>query len=444
MSYKTSALKQVRLPKFITDVASMVGSRFVLLLLGVLGSVVIARLLGPEQKGILTTVLAVPGMVLGFADLGVRQAATYFLGKKLRSDQDILSTLAFLTVVTSGFALVLIFAIYLITGLPSRYGWIVVMIPLGIVPFRLVTSYGSGVLLAKQRIQELALVNVFHKVAYLLLLIPLITVLLRYVEWVLFAELLAVSIGALYVIRAIKKYGSLRPRYIDQLPWTLIKRGVAYAGALFILSLNYRIDILLLERLATVRDVGIYSVGVGLAEMLWMLPAAISTVNFARSSASGNAQDHAHKTAKVLRVAFWVALFPTLGLYFLAPTLIPLIYGIDFADSAYIVQAILLGVWFGLIFKILHSDLAGRGKPEVALWVFALTLVINIGLNLWWIPLFQGLGSAWASSISYTIGAVVFSIIYAHISKVNVGELFLPGVSDFQYITRKFSRRPKL
>ncbi len=83
----------------------------------------------------------------------------------------------------------------------------------------------------------------------------------------------------------------------------------------------------------------------------------------------------------IMRITLWGSLLPCMLLYFLAPWLVPAIYGDAYAKSSDVIQAIMLGVWMALIFKVLNSDLAGRGKPQAALWVYALALLINIALK---------------------------------------------------------------
>lgn len=75
--------------KFMLDIVSLSGSRFVSIGLTFVVGVMVARLLGPEGKGIMTTALVIPGIVLSFADLGLRQAITYYMGKKIFEDQQI-------------------------------------------------------------------------------------------------------------------------------------------------------------------------------------------------------------------------------------------------------------------------------------------------------------------------------------------------------------------
>src|SRR5690606_21174603 len=69
-----------------------------------------------------------------------------------------------------------------------------------------------------------------------------------------------------------------------QLPidWDPIKRllslGVTYAITLLVINLNYRLDIILLDKLSTSYEVGIYSKGASITQFLWHIPMIFSTI----------------------------------------------------------------------------------------------------------------------------------------------------------------------
>ncbi len=57
-------------------------TRIILLLSGVLSSIIIARLLGPEGKGILTVIITSIGLLALGGNLGIGGANVYLLGQK--------------------------------------------------------------------------------------------------------------------------------------------------------------------------------------------------------------------------------------------------------------------------------------------------------------------------------------------------------------------------
>lgn len=425
-------LRRLNINNFVKDVASLSSSQIIGLGLSFFTSVLVARLLGPEKKGIVVTILTIPSLISVFADLGIRSATTYFMGKHIYDDQTILSNLAVLTLIISIISVVVAVLIYHWDALPQQYGWVVIAIALVILPLKLVSILGNSVLLAKQHIRALAVASILEQTIYLIVVVSLAISKSIQVASILSAQVFAACVSAIYIVTVVRQYGRLRLAFSPELTWRLLKLGFVYAAALFVLNINYRVDVILLQRLSNDSEVGIYSVGVTIAELLWLVPQALSTVNFARSSATQNSLDYAHKTAIVMRVAFWGGLIPSALLFLCAPPAITFIYGEAYIKSGVVVQAILPGVLMALFFKVLNSDLAGRGRPDAAFWVYGAVAILNIALNIWLIPIYGCLGSAWASTVSYSTGAIIFVFVYSRISQMSPSEVFLPRLSDFQ------------
>lgn len=370
-------MKKIRISKFLTDAGSLSTSKIFLLIIEFSIGILVARLLGPEGKGIVTTALVIPGIVLSFTDLGLRQATTYFLGKKIYDDQQIISTVTFSIIFTSILGIACTLVVYIISGLPSRYGWPVILIPLGMIPTSLALSFTNGILMAKRDIKIVSVLNVIPNVIYVVWILFLLIFHGMRVELVLLGYVGSKVIAAVYILSFIRKYGSLKPVYLKDILCNMLKKGVIFAVALFVISLNYSVDIIILEKLTNSTQVGIYSIGVSIANMIWLVPNAIHMVNFSYSANASDSMEYAKKTAFLLKLVIWASVIPLMVLFFLSPYVIPWIYGAGYTTSGLVVQAILPGVWTMLIFKILNSDLAGRGHPEAALWVYILAAGIN-------------------------------------------------------------------
>ncbi len=433
-------MKKVRLPSFLIGVASLFGSRLILLVLNFLSGVLIARLLGPEKEGVLTTAVVIPGLILSFANLGLMQVATYFLGQRLYDDQAVISTVMWLTLLTSVLSIGGVFLVYQIMAFHQLYGWDVLVLSLGLIPTGLIVNYCYGILFAKRQVHKVAIASILAEFAFCVFAVWFFVINIDQIVLVLLARVLCTLIPAGYVLLMVRKYGDLTPRYVPRLPWEMVKKGSAYAIALFILGLNYRVDVILLGRMTNPVEVGIYSVGVRWAELLWMLPSALTMVNFSYSATAQDDLESAQKTAKILRMTLWLAVPPLFFLYVISPNIIPWIYTNQFAASSSVIQAILPGVWMMLIVKVLNSDLSGRGRPGMALWVFVCALIINVFLNIWWAPLFGSVGSAWASTLSYTTAAVLFAVRYTQVSRLKLSELFMLRKDDIQSFRSIFVR----
>ncbi len=232
----------------------------------------------------------------------------------------------------------------------------------------------------------------------------------------------------------IRKSFKIRFRIHKEILKSLLKLGLLFSVSFFIIQLNYRIDILLLEKLKDATEVGLYSIGASIAEQLWQLPLAISIVVFSRTASGKDKAEMTETTAVLLRLSFIFAVVAAIAMYFLVPYLIPPIFGDEYIPSIRILQLILPGIIMVVIFRILSGHIAGLGKPEITLYIFLPALVLNILLNLLWIPEYGGRGAAMATNVSYAAGSIGYMFAYARIVKVPLLEIITYKRTDFTQI----------
>src|SRR5690606_2722371 len=83
--------------------------------------------------------------------------------------------------------------------------------------------------------------------------------------------------------------------------WKIIKSilslGIVYAVSLLVINLNYKVDVILLDKLSNPFELGIYSKGSSITQYLWQIPMLLSTIVFARSAVSKNDVQFSYKVA---------------------------------------------------------------------------------------------------------------------------------------------------
>jgi O-antigen/teichoic acid export membrane protein len=211
----------------------------------------------------------------------------------------------------------------------------------------------------------------------------------------------------------------------------LLSLGLVYAFALIINVLNYSFDAILLDKLSTSYELGIYARGAGLAQYLWQIPLILGTIVFARSSISKDGRKYSLKALQLMRLSFVVVMVLCALLYFVSPLVIHLLYGPEFSGSVNILRILLPGVLLLTTFKVLNMDLAGKGKPLIAVKAMLPALLINIVLNILWIPKYGGRGAAVASMISYTFATLLFVFFYSNETKISLRQIIFYKKSDF-------------
>lgn len=178
--------------------------------------------------------------------------------------------------------------------------------------------------------------------------------------------------------------------------------GQLSAVAYFLLL---RLDQALVLKWHGAAEVGIYSVGVHAAEMLWLLPGAMTPLLVHSSAASAADPDRDRTASRAVRLGILVTLAAAVPLAVVAGPLLSLLAGGAYADSAAALRALLPGVVAFAPGAVLSGDFIGRGKPHWNTQASLLTVGVNLVAGLLLIPGHGAVGAAWSSSIAYTCGS---------------------------------------
>ena len=217
-----------------------------------------------------------------------------------------------------------------------------------------------------------------------------------------------------------------------------------YAISLLVINLNYKIDIILMDRLSTDYETGIYAKGAELVELLWQIPMIVSTIVFARSATAKEGVQFSRKVVHLLRISLMLAAGASIAFVLFADHIMRLMFGQQFVPSAQVVVVLLPGVLMLVFFKVLNMDLAGKGKPWIALKAMTPSLLINVALNFLWIPPYGAIGAALASTISYSVAGVVFMIAYSSETTIAIKDMLRFRLTDFEPLFRIVRSRTRM
>jgi O-antigen/teichoic acid export membrane protein len=294
-------------------------------------------------------------------------------------------------------------------------------------------SFG-GIFIGREQIGRSNYINWFSEFLHLVAVVLFVWILDMKVAGALLAILVSHAYITIWALFILNRDNGFRLKINKDILKSLLSMGLLFAMSFGIIQLNYRIDILLLQELSTMDEVGYYSLGVSIAEKLWQLPLAIGVVLMSRTVNTDDQQKINEMTARLVRVALLAMLISCVILFVLSPYLLPAIWGEKFRPSIMTIQYILPGILFISVYRILHSRLAGIGKPQVSIYVFTPALILNVLLNLWWIPLYGAFGAVMATNASYSLGTLAYVFVYSKIVKMPVAEIFRYRKNDFAFI----------
>ena len=192
----------------------------------------------------------------------------------------------------------------------------------------------------------------------------------------------------------------IQPRKVDRAVLRrLLRMSPTFLGLMLLAAAVSRIDFILLSKLGTLRDVGLYSGAYRIYELALMAPMLASYVLFpmlARTLAASET-DFNQLTRGAFRTYIVVGLPMALLLAFLAPTLIVLLFGKPFAEAAIVLQLLSVAPVLAGLDQILTSVQLARHRQGDDLFVLGLACGAYVILLCVLIPLYGFIGAAIAT-----------------------------------------------
>lgn len=413
--------------------------------LGLCASILIARVLGPTNKGIYALIVLMPAILLKFGTLGIDASNVYFSGNRKYTISSIGSNSLFYGVFL-GLALIFIFWIVSKTemyqnfistkNLNTSYIWLLILT----LPFSLVSGLLNSILVGREKVIQFNGLRILGICLQVLFLVILLLLLDLGVFGAILVSVVICPINAVLMIIFVNKIEKVKFSFNSRFLSDSLKYGTkAYFGNLA-QFLNYRLDIFLVAYFLNVADVGYYSLAVGMAEKSWMIPGSIATILLPRVS-SIKIKDANNLTPKVSRLTLFIVSVIALGLLFVCKPVIRIMYGYLYLPSVKPFMLLLPGIVALSVSKILTADLAGRGKPEFGTLAALISLAVNIPLNIYLIPRWGIAGAAFASTVAYSLATLISLIAFLKISGNSLLDTLIIKKQDIRiYILPKLQR----
>ncbi|MBC7293551.1 MAG: polysaccharide biosynthesis C-terminal domain-containing protein [Thermoleophilia bacterium] len=125
-----------------------------------------------------------------------------------------------------------------------------------------------------------------------------------------------------------------------------------------------------------------------------------------------------------------------LALVLLSRWLVLLLYSEAFLGAVSALQALLVGTVALSAGRVLSNDISGRGFPRLNIYTGVAAVVTNVLLNLLWIPRYEIIGAAWASTVSYTVSFLGALYFYCRLSGNRWTVVVIPQRGDWALFRR--------
>lgn len=417
-------------------------------LLQLVTTILIGRLMGPEGNGAFAIALLVPTALSTFLTLGIPTANVYLVGSGRHSllTACIGNLRVWLGLVLGGLA----FGAYLIAVHGQRVfptvDASVLWIALGSYPSMLLMNLALSLLQAQERFRQYNLAFISLPTTQLgLSAVYLLLYGGRSLEHLAWIQLAAATLGAFvacaFLISHVRPLRNTRTGYVAP----AVRYGVKAHLSNILSYVNHKIDIFLVNFFLGAQSAGIYVVASQISERLWLLSQGLSTALLPRLSSMSD--EEARRVLTPLLTRWILALTAAAGLLLalVAPVVIRLLFGDDFASADRVIQILVPGIAVGAASRVIASDFSARGRPELSMYTSWIAVIVNTAGNIVLIPILGVDGAAISTSFAYILNLALRCLMYKWLTGVRIGSCLLLSRSDvrtlWQYLARRRSQR---
>jgi len=407
----------------------------------------LARLLGPDGRGVYSLLLLLPSTLFAIGQLGLPSALTFFAGagRSLRS----------LVVAAIGLGATLggLLLIAAMVALPSLQPMLFSAAPLQLLqvatlalPIQLAASFFGSILWGRQLVGPYSRVLAVQSVGWLLAVAGLVGIGGLGVEGALAGFLLVTGGGAAAVValvlreraREADKDGTDGAAHEPVGVGSLLGYGLRLYPAGLTTFLSYRADLFLLSALrGDAAAIGLYALAVSFAEISFQVPDSVATVLYPRVAGTERA-DADRMAPSMARFTLLVTVVAALALIPLAWLAIRIALP-AFEDSLMPFLILLPGTVALGLSKVLSGYISGLGRPEPVSAIAATALAMNLLVNVILIPPLGIAGAALASMTSYTLHAILTIGLASRLSGAPYRDFISPGRAELRRLVDRLA-----
>ena len=361
---------------------------------------VISRQLGPAMFGVFSFLTTVVISANCFSSLGLDVWMVREITKAPEKAKENLSAILGLKVGTSLVVITLIFLMFRATELSERTLNLLGMLSISLI-FNSVSQtlwhYGDC-------FKEFIYHSFLWAASNIIKSLTGITMVLFYQELgmliigIVFAEALGLLLSV-YVIR--RKYGKFAPQFQFWSAWKILKQSAPIGLGVIFSVLYFRLDTVMLQLMAEETTVGFYNAAYKLFELVVVLPHSLMIVLFPHLVEEFHKEKEKFKKSlkKVLVIYVGIGSSISLVFFYYSFEIINLIYGKEFLFSGEVLKVLATAMVLSFCVFLLSNVLIVSGQEQKNARMLVGATLLNLILNLIWIPEHGAIGAAWSTVV---------------------------------------------
>lgn len=388
--------------------------------LGIIQSILIARYLGAELKGITAYISSVSSIISIILTYGMYQSYPYL--RKKYGKNKIYDDFISLIVLVYSFYLVIATIIIFTCSIELDYKAIIFIAP--ILGYSTVIEYINLIENPNQKNMWFTIINLFEIIYCFVLFVFIDRNFFLAISTLLFAHLMKSIIYTITLAPTLKLSSNAIALFKE-----MLSLGFYPMIATLMTTLNYRIDIMMLAQYEFVTSamVGIYSLGISLSEKIVLIPDTLKGILVSKLAKGASEEE----VAKVCRIGIWSSILVCCAVLLVGKEVINDFYGLEYAGAYSIIVINVAGVLSVVYFKVIAQYNVIKKKQVINVIMLSIAVLIDVILNVIFIPRCGVQGAAFATCIGNVVCGIVFAIYFRRISGIPCKRMFFICKSDF-------------
>ena len=404
-------------------------------MLNIASGILTARLLEPSGKGELTAVILWPSIIAALGSLGLAGSITYYTSQKIKDSRYIFATSFTIGIIQS--IILIIIGFFIIPKVLEEYSKESIQIAcvyLLYIPLNLLTLYPLSILAGKLMFGAYNIIRCIFGVSTLVLLFALFIFGIFTVQNVVLMYLMSNFITLCIAYIYIRNSGDLNFKPKLYLTRPLLTYGIKSHLSNISLSLNERLDQLLMSVILLSTDLGLYVVAVTLSTPIVLIGTSIANVAFPAIASSSNDKEMSLKFGRYARFTLWLSVTVACVMLLLSSTLIEVIFGRAYLPALYVAQILLIAAIPLSINRVFQAGLKALNEPLIAGIAETIAVIITVLLLLIYLPKFGIIAAGWVSLIAYSISLLYMIKHFIKKYRISLRDMVLPSKDDIKLL----------
>jgi O-antigen/teichoic acid export membrane protein len=418
-------------------------------LLSITLTTIIARVLGPEEKGLYVMINLWTAISIFILELGLGNATVFFLGNRKNIEKKIVVILFSYSLIIFSLCLILFSLSRLFENfylpknfIPQPIFYLVLML----VPFNLVVFYIGRFFVAKHEFKLYYILGIVSIIAQLLGLLVLIKFpiipLHLFVPFLITFGLATQFLISLQFLVDSSSFPLSSYDFDFQLLKELFRYGLFSYVAVMFTYLNLRVDQLMIPLLLDLRQLGLYSVAVTGVELITKFSTIANLVVFSYTASEEKRINNI--TPMICRISMLLSSLVSIFLISFGSFFINVIFGDQFKDALFPLLIMLPGAIVCSVTQVLSADLFGRGDLKTCAYANALGVIVSVLGNFLLTSQWGIKGAAAISDVAYFL--VFFCVLHRYLltTKLSISNLLIPNRTDIIALRRKIFKESQI